>query len=91
MKHQADRPRYPCEMCGADFCSTDAVRKHVARMHTDRNIMYKCAMCPYHTKMPHDLKKHMANVHEKRWVGLYLIAGYCCMHSIKPYFSTHRL
>ena len=65
--HDQNRPRFMCEICSHTFCSDDAVKKHVTRMHTELKREWNCTKCSYVAKLEIDLRKHDMIVHNKKY------------------------
>ncbi len=67
LTHTKNRPRINCEHCDNDFCSLDAMKKHVARKHTESTESYPCPTCGFVAQIKSDLTKHEKMVHNKRY------------------------
>ena len=40
-KHNPNRVKHVCEICAHEFCTQDAVKKHVIRMHSGLEAKFK--------------------------------------------------
>ena len=43
-KHDPNRTKHVCEICAHEFCTQDAVKKHVLRMHSGLEPKFKFVM-----------------------------------------------